>query len=63
MKFEDLDQDARHIMYNLACSYGFGKYSTPDEIDYKFWEDAPLKEIIYELVDTISKLENKCQQN
>lgn len=43
MKHEDQSPEVKQIIFDLACELGYCKYSTYDDIDYKFWEDIQHK--------------------
>lgn len=60
--FKEQPIEIRKIIYNLACEFRFGDYSSIDEIDYKFWEDVPGKWIAIALAEKIVELENKIEQ-
>lgn len=47
------EQKIQKILYDLAVEFGYGHYSTLEEIDYKFWEDVPAKDIAQALAEQI----------
>jgi hypothetical protein len=44
------------VIYDVACEFGFGHYSTIGDIDYKFWEDIQPEDIADALADKIADL-------
>lgn len=48
-KFKDQTPEVKQVIYELACEFGHDKWSTPEEIDYKFWEDVPAEWIAINL--------------
>lgn len=59
MNYEDQHEDVKLIIYQTAIDFGYGPYSTIDEIDYKFWEDVEPEDIAIELSKKISKSEHE----
>lgn len=53
----------KQIIYELACEFGHERHSTPDEIDYKFWEDVQPKDIANALAERIVILETEVESN
>jgi hypothetical protein len=48
-KWKKLPIEVRQIIFDLAVSFGFGRNSTINEIDYKFWEDTSPGDIAIDL--------------
>jgi hypothetical protein len=44
----------KEIIYQMACDFGHGDYSTIDEIDYKFWEDIQPESIANYLAEKLA---------
>jgi hypothetical protein len=60
--YKDLSPRVKGILYDLAVEFGFNRYSTPEELDYKFWEDTPSEWIAIALAEKLEKLENETRK-
>lgn len=58
-RFENQSLEVRQIIYDVACFYGFGHYSTIDEIDYKFWDDTPAEDIAIKFAQLLLEARNE----
>lgn len=58
-KWKKLPIEVKQIIFDLAVSFGFGRNSTINEIDYKFWEDTSPGDIA---IDLALQLDAKTKQ-
>jgi len=60
MDIKNLHSDVQDILFETAKHFGFDYYSIPhEEIDYKFFEDVPVEEIVVYLVEQLAKLQDE----
>jgi hypothetical protein len=52
-EYREQSSEVKKVIYDLACEFGFEHYSTPEEIDYKFWEDIPAEWIAIALAQKL----------
>ena len=61
-EYKDLTPAEKKIVYDLACEFGFGHYSTIEEIDYKFWEDIPAQWIAFALAKELASVKYELKE-
>ena len=52
----DFSVHEKEILIKIMTDFGYGRHTTMDELDYKFFEDVRAEHIIFDLVREIAAL-------